>query len=180
MNFDLDLSMDVLARTPPTLQSLLGGLTEPWTRGTEGPDTFSPFDVVGHLIHGEKTDWMSRARIILARGASRRFEPYDRFRHRARNVDRSVQSLLDEFAGLRSENLAVLRSWHLTNNELDLPGEHPALGPVTLRQLLAACVVHDLGHVAQAVRVMAKQYYDEVGPWVPYLPVLTDHLVPRS
>ena len=180
MNFDLDLSIDVLARTPPTLQSLLGGLTEPWTRGTEGPDTFSPFDVVGHLIDGEETDWMSRARIILARGASRRFEPYDRFRHRARNVDRSLQSLLDEFAGLRAENLAVLRSWHLTNNELDLPGEHPALGPVTLRQLLAAWVVHDLGHIAQAVRVMAKQYYDEVGPWVPYLPVLTDHLVPRS
>ena len=180
MNFDLDLSIDVLARTPPTLQSLLGGLNEPWTRGTEGPDTFSPFDVVGHLIDGEETDWMPRARIILARGTSLRFEPYDRFRHRARNVDRSLQSLLEEFARLRAENLVVLRSWHLTNNELDLPGEHPALGPVTLRQLLAAWVVHDLGHIAQAVRVMAKQYYDEVGPWVPYLPVLTDHLVPRS
>ena len=180
MNFDLDLSIDVLARTPPALQSLLGGLTEPWTRGTEGPDTFSPFDVVGHLIDGEETDWMPRARIILARGTSLRFEPYDRFRHRARNVDRSLHSLLDEFARLRTENLGVLRSWHLTNKELDLPGEHPALGAVTLRQLLAAWVVHDLGHVAQAVRVMAKQYSDEVGPWVPYMPVLTDHLVPRS
>jgi hypothetical protein len=180
MNFDLDLSIDVLARTPPTLLSLLGGLTEPWTRGTEGPDTFSPFDVVGHLIDGEETDWMPRARIILGRGTSLRFEPYDRFRHRARNADRSLQSLLDEFARLRSGNLAALRSWHLTTNELDLPGEHPALGPVTLRQLLAAWVVHDLGHIAQAVRVMAKQYSDEVGPWVPYLPVLTDHLVPRS
>ena len=180
MDFDLDLSIDVLERTPSTLQSLLGGLADPWVRGTEGPDTFSPFDVVGHLIDGEETDWMTRARIILARGESLRFEPYDRFRHRSRNVNRRLQSLLDEFARLRAENLDVLRSWQLTTRELDLPGEHPALGPVTLRQLLAAWVVHDLGHIAQAVRVMAKQYGGEVGPWVPYMPVLTDHLVPRS
>ena len=180
MNFNLDLSIDVLARTPSTLQSLLGGLTDPWTRGTEGPDTFSPFDVVGHLIDGEETDWIPRARIILARGESLRFERYDRFRHRRRNAGRSLESLLDEFAEQRAGSLALLRSWHLTETELDLPGEHPALGPVTLRQLLAAWVVHDLGHIAQAVRVMAKQYYDEVGPWVPYLPVLTDHPVPRS
>lgn len=180
MNFDLDLSIDVLARTPATLHSLLGGLTDPWTRGHEGPDTFSPFDVVGHLIDGEETDWLPRARLILARGQNLRFEPYDRFRHRARNVDRTLTSLLDEFAELRAGNLALLRSWHLTTRELDLPGEHPSLGPVTLRQLLAAWVVHDLGHIAQAVRVMAKQYSSEVGPWVPYLPVLTDHLAPRS
>jgi hypothetical protein len=180
MNFDLDLSIDVLARTPATLRSLLDGLTDPWTRGNEGPDTFSPFDVVGHLIDGEETDWIPRARIILARGPSLRFERYDRFRHRGRNSDRSLASLLDEFAELRTGSLAQLRSWQLTKQELDLPGEHPALGPVTLRQLLAAWVVHDLGHIAQAVRVMAKQYSSEVGPWVPYLPVLTDHLVPRS
>ena len=180
MNFDLELSVDVLARTPATMHALLTGLTEPWTRGTEGPDTFSPFDIVGHLIDGEETDWIPRARIILARGANPRFEPYDRFRHRSRNVGRELQSLLDEFAELRAGSLAVLRSWHLTATELDLPGEHPSLGSVTLRQLLAAWVVHDLGHIAQAVRVMAKQYYDEVGPWVPYLPVLTDHPVPRS
>lgn len=180
MTFDLDLAIDVLARTPATMNALLGGLTEPWTRGTEGPDTFSPFDVVGHLIDGEETDWIPRARIILARGESLRFERYDRFRHRTRNVNRSLESLLEEFARLRADNLELLRSWRLTATELDLPGEHPALGPVTLRQLLAAWVVHDLGHIAQAVRVMAKQYYDEVGPWVPYLPVLTDHPVPRS
>ena len=125
MNFDLDLSIDVLARTPSTLQSLLSGLTDPWIRGTEGPDTFSPFDVVGHLIDGEETDWMPRARIILARGESLRFERYDRFRHRARNVNRSLQSLLDEFSRLRSENLAVLRSWQLTPSALDLPGRAP-------------------------------------------------------
>ena len=180
MTFDIDLSIDVLARTPSTMQSLLGGLTDPWIRGTEGPETFSPFDVVGHLIDGEETDWIPRARIILARGPDRTFERYDRFRHRTRNVGRTLQSLLDEFAQLRSDNLTLLRSWELTPADLDLPGDHPALGPVTLRQLLAAWVVHDLGHIAQAVRVMAKQYYDEVGPWVPYLPVLTDHPVPRS
>jgi hypothetical protein len=180
MNFDLDLSIDVLARTPATLRSTLGGLTDPWTRSTEGSDTFSPFDVVGHLIDGEETDWIPRARIILARGQSLRFERYDRFRHRARNAGRSLESLLDEFAELRAGNLALLRSWHLTATELGLPGEHPSLGPVTLRQLLAAWVVHDLGHIAQTVRVMAKQYYGEVGPWVPYLPVLTDHPTPRS
>lgn len=180
MNFDVDLSVDVLARIPATMQALLGGLTEPWTRGSEGPETFSPFDVVGHLIDGEETDWIPRARIILARGANSRFDRYDRFRHRTRNVDRTLASLLDEFAELRAGSIAVLRSWHLTPTELDLRGEHPSLGSVTLRQLLAAWVVHDLGHVAQAVRVMAKQYGQEVGPWVPYLPVLTDHPVPRS
>jgi hypothetical protein len=180
MHFDRDQSIDVLARTPLTLQSLLGGLADPWIRGTEGPETFSPFDVVGHLIDGEETDWMPRARIILARGESVRFEPYDRFRHRARNVDRTLQSLLDEFTRLRAGNLDVLRSWPLTNHDLNLPGEHPALGAVTLRQLLAAWVVHDLGHIAQTARVMAKQYAEDVGPWVPYLPVLTDHLGPRS
>jgi len=180
MDFDLARSIEVLERTPPALQGLLGGLSEPWVSGTEGPATFSPFDVVGHLIDGEETDWMPRARIILARGADPRFEPYDRFRHRARNVGRTMSSLLSEFARLRSENLAELRAWGLGPAELGLPGMHPSLGPVTLRQLLAAWVVHDLEHVAQAARVMAKQYGTEVGPWVPFLPVLTDHPVPRS
>lgn len=180
MTFDLDRSLEVLGRSPATLRALLDGLGESWVRGTEGPDTFSPFDVVGHLIDGEETDWIPRARIILARGPDRRFEPYDRFRHRARNAGRSLPSLLDEFTRLRAANVTLLRSWTLTERELDLPGEHPTLGRVSLRQLLAAWVVHDLGHVAQVARVMAKQYRDEVGPWVPFLPVLTDHLVPRS
>ena len=172
--------MEVLGRTPATLAALLGGVSDSWARGTEGPDTFSPFDVVGHLIDGEETDWIPRARIILARGKSLRFEPYDRFRHRARNATRTLESLLSEFATLREANLRLLRSWKLTPAELDLPGEHPSLGPVTLAQLLAAWVVHDLGHVAQVARVMAKQYRADVGPWVPYLPVLTDHETPRS
>ena len=180
MDFDLALSMDVLARTPATLRSLLQDLPEPWARGTEGPDTFSAFDVVGHLIDGEETDWIPRARIILARGPDVRFEPYDRFRHRARNAGRPLQDLLAELSRLREENLALLRSWRLTPAQLDLPGEHPTLGPVTLRQLLAAWLVHDLGHLAQTARVMAKQYAQAVGPWIAFLPVLTDHPVPRS
>ena len=180
MNFDLDVSIEVLRRSPATLQALLDGLDEPWVRGVEGPETFSAFDVVGHLIDGEETDWIPRARIILAQGPDLRFEPYDRFRHRMRNAGRSLASLLAEFARLRAANLKLLRSWNLTARELELPGDHPALGRVTLRQLLATWVVHDLGHVAQVARVMAKQYRDEVGPWVPFLPVLTDHLAPRS
>jgi hypothetical protein len=180
MNFDLGLSTRALARTPDTLRALLDGLPEPWIRGTEGPETFSPFDVVGHLIDGEETDWIPRARIILARGPNPVFEPYDRFRHRARNAGRSLRSLLEEFARLREENLGVLRSWNLTPESLDLPGMHPSLGRVTLRQLLASWVVHDFGHLAQVARVMAKQLREEVGPWEPYLPVLADHETPRS
>ena len=180
MNFDLELSIEVLERTPATIRALLLGLSEPWVRATEGPDTFSPFDVVGHLIDGEETDWIPRARIILAQGPSIRFESYDRFRHKARNKGASLPSLLDEFAALRAANLQLLRSWKLTEKLLDLPGEHPRLGRVTLRQLLAGWVPHDLGHVAQIARVMAKQYTAAVGPWVPFLPVLTDHMVPRS
>jgi len=180
MRFELESAIDVLRRTPTALRALLAEVAEPWARGTEGDDTFSPFDVVGHLIDGEETDWIPRARIILARGADPRFEPYDRFRHRGRNVDRSLESLLTEFAELRDANLRLLRSWRLGEAELDLPGNHPSLGQVTLRQLLASWVAHDLGHIAQVARVMAKQYRDQVGPWVPFLPVLTDHEVPRS
>src|SRR5918996_4529482 len=175
MDFALDLSLDVLRRTPATVRSLLEGLDDSWARGTEGPETFSPFEVVGHLIDGEERDWIARARIILARGPDLRFEPFDRFRHRVRDAGKSLSSLLDEFARLRAANLEVVRSWKLTPSDLDLPGEHPSLGRVTLRQLLATWVVHDLGHLAQVARVMAKQYRDEVGPWIEYLPVLTDH-----
>jgi hypothetical protein len=180
MPFDLSRAMDVLRRTPDVLHALLDDLDESWIRATEGPDTFSPFDVVGHLIDGEETDWMSRARLILARGDNLTFEPYDRFRHYARNGGRSLGSLLEEFARLRRVNLELLHSWQLTESQLELPGDHPRLGRVTLRQLLAAWVVHDLGHIAQVTRVMAKQYRTEAGPWVEFLPVLTDREVPRS
>src|SRR5438128_9913236 len=115
MDFDLILATDVLRRSPATLRALLDGLSEPWIRGTEGPETFSPFDVVGHLIDGEETDWIPRARIILAQGESLRFEPYDRFRHKQRNAGRSLTSLLQEFADLRKQNLRLLRSWNITS-----------------------------------------------------------------
>jgi uncharacterized damage-inducible protein DinB len=180
MDFRLDLAMDALARTPGALRSLLEGADDDWMRGNEGPDTFSAFDNVGHLIDGEETDWIPRARIILAQNPSVRFEPYDRHRHRQRNAGRSLASLLEEFERLRAANLELLASWQLGAAQLSLRGEHPALGSVTLRQLLATWVVHDLGHVAQIARVMAKQYGNEVGPWVAFLPVLTDHPKPRS
>jgi hypothetical protein len=180
VEFKLDEALEVLERTPRAVRALLDDVSRRWERGTEGPDTFSPFDNVGHLVDGEETDWMVRARIILDQGENRRFEPYDRFRHKRRSANKTLELLLDEFATLRAENLKTLRSWNLTEAQLEQHGEHPSLGPVTLRQLLAAWVVHDLGHIAQIARVMAKQYRAEVGPWVQYLPVLTDHEVPRS
>ena len=180
MRFELASSIDILRRTPGTLRALLDELADPWTRANEGPETFSPFDVVGHLIDGEETDWMPRAEIILSRNPGLSFAPYDRFRHYERNLGRTLASLLEEFARLRAANLDRLASWNLGDAELDLRATHPSLGPVTLRQLLATWVAHDLGHVAQVVRVMAKQYRGEVGPWAQYLPVLTDHEKPRS
>lgn len=172
MQFELSRALEVLERTPKTFRALLAGLAEDWTTPNEGPETFSAFDNLGHLIHGEKTDWIARARIILAQGENRRFEPYDRFAQYRESVGKTISELLDDFERLRAENLVTLRSWQLSERELALQGKHPAFGPVTLRQLLAAWVAHDLGHVAQTARVMAKQYRDEVGPWRAYLPIL--------
>jgi hypothetical protein len=172
VEFQLARALEILERTPATFRALLGGLPEDWTAPNEGPDTFSAFDNLGHLIHGERTDWIPRARIILAEGPSRRFEPFDRFAQQRESAGRTMRQLLDEFERLRAGNLAILRSWQLTERELALEGEHPALGRVTLRQLLAAWVAHDLGHVAQTARVLAKQYRAAVGPWRQYLPVL--------
>ncbi len=172
MNFELSNGISVLERTPATFRALLAGLPEPWTMSNEGPDTFSAFDNVGHLLHGERADWIPRARIILAQGADRRFQPYDRFAQVRESEGKSLTQLLDEFAQLRAENLVTLRSLKIGDRELGLEGEHPSLGTVTLRQLLSTWVAHDLGHVAQTARVMAKQYRDAVGPWRQYLPVL--------
>lgn len=180
MRYQVGEALQILERTPAVLRALLAGLPEGWTRANEGADTFSPFDVVGHLIDGEETDWMGRAGIILRRGPDLTFVPFDRFRHRQRNAGRSLDSLLEEFARLRAANLEQVRGWNLTEAQLALPGMHPSLGPVTLRNLLSTWVAHDLGHLAQIARVMAKQYSSEVGPWLQYLPVLTDHPAPRS
>ncbi|HSJ64241.1 MAG TPA: DinB family protein [Gemmatimonadaceae bacterium] len=172
MEFQLTHALGILERTPGAFRALLRGLPEVWTAPNEGPETFSAFDNLGHLIHGERTDWMARARIILEQGPDRTFAPYDRFAQYQESQGKHLADLLDEFAGLRAENLTTLRAWRLTDRQLALEGQHPSLGPVTLRQLLSAWVVHDLGHLAQTSRVMAKQYRDAVGPWREYLPVL--------
>lgn len=166
--------MDVLRRTPSALSALLRGLGDGWIRATEGVDTFSPFDVVGHLIDGEETDWLHRARLILESGPDCVFQPYDRFRHLNRNKGKQLDELLDEFATLRSANLVELESLGISEADLGRQGVHPSLGVVTLRQLLSTWVVHDLSHVAQVARVMAKQYRTEVGPWKAFTPILLD------
>ncbi|HEX2207543.1 MAG TPA: DinB family protein [Longimicrobium sp.] len=172
MDFDLDRALEVLERTPAVFRALLDGVSEAWTAPNEGPETFSAFDNLGHLVHLERTDWIPRARIILAQGPERTFQPVDRFAQYRESQGKTVADLLDEFARLRAENLATLRGWNLTERELALQAEHPALGPVTLRQLLSTWAAHDLGHLAQTSRVMAKQYREAVGPWRAYLPVL--------
>ena len=172
MDFDLSHATAVLERTPDTLRAMLAGLPPAWVGGTEGPDTWSPYDIMGHLVHGERADWIQRAEIILAQGASRRFEPFDRFAQFRESEGKTLAELLEEFRQLREDNLATLRGWRVTDAQLALEGEHPAFGSVTLRQLLSTWVAHDLGHVAQTARVMAKQYRDAVGPWRAYLPVL--------
>ena len=172
MDFDLAAGVAVLERTPATLRVMLAGLPASWTDATEGPDTWSPYVIVGHLIHGERTDWIARAQIILSQGADRRFTPYDRFAQFSESQGKSLTDLLAEFARLRAENLSTLAGWHLADAQLDLTGEHSEFGAVTLRQLLATWVAHDLGHVAQTARVMAKQYRDAIGPWRAYLPVM--------
>ncbi len=172
MQFSLPHALQVLERTPQSFRALLGGLTEDWTAPNEGPDTFSAFDNVGHLIHGERTDWIPRARLILEQGPNRRFAPFDRFAQYRESRGKTLAELLDEFALLRGENLSTLRGWNLSEPQLALEGEHPSLGRVTLGQLLATWVAHDLGHLAQTARVMARQYREAVGPWRQYLPVL--------
>jgi hypothetical protein len=172
VEFDLRVAIPVLERTPATLRTLLEGLPSAWTDANEGPDTWSPFDIVGHLIQGERTDWIPRARMIIEEGRSRTFEPFDRFAQFRDSEGKSLVELLDEFERLRAQSLATLKGWRLTDAQLSLEGEHPAFGAVTLRQLLATWTAHDVGHLAQISRVMAKQYRDAVGPWRAYLPIM--------
>ncbi len=172
MDFDLATGTAVLERTPRTLRGLLGGLPTDWTAADEGPGTWSAFDIVGHLNHGERTDWIPRAQRILAQGPQRRFEPFDRFAQLRANEGRTLASLLEEFERLRAASLVTLAGWTLTEAQLELEGEHPEFGAVTLRQLLATWVAHDLGHIAQVARVMARQYRDAIGPWRAYLTIM--------
>ena len=172
MEFDLPNAVAVLERTPNVLRALLSGLSPEWTDSTEGPGTWSPRFVIGHLVHGERVDWIPRANMILEYGASRQFEVFDRVAQSSSGEARGLEFLFDEFAALRMENLATLAGWRLTEAQLDLEGVHPEFGVVTLRQLLATWTAHDLGHIAQVARVMAKQYREAVGPWRAYLSVM--------
>jgi DinB superfamily len=172
MEHDLQDTVSLLARTPAVLDALLRDLPEAWTLRNEGENTWSAFDVVGHLIHGERTDWMPRAKVILQFGETRTFEPFDRLGLVREVQGKSMGQLLDEFARLRAENLDELRALNLGREELALRGGHPALGVVTLSELLATWAVHDLTHLHQISRVMAHQYREAVGPWSLYLGVL--------
>jgi hypothetical protein len=173
MEFQLDHATEILRRTPATLNSLLRHLPKEWILSIEGPESWSPFDVVGHLIHGEEADWIPRAKIILEYGESRTFEPFDRYAMFEKSRGKSLGELLDMFAQLRGESLKELEQMDLRPEILGKRGMHPELGVVTLSQLLSTWVVHDLGHIGQIVRVMAKQYSEAVGVWQAYLPVLT-------
>jgi hypothetical protein len=171
--FALEEATAILARTPRTLDAMLRGLPDGWIIAHEGGTTWSPFDVVGHLIHGEQTDWVPRARIILEHGESRAFDKFDRFAQFAASEGRTLDRLLDEFATLRQQSLAALASLKITETDLDKRGRHPELGVVTLRQLLATWTAHDLDHVMQIARVIGRQYSDEVGPWRAYLRIIS-------
>src|SRR5438445_11181400 len=163
--FNLAEAIAVLSRTPAALDALLRGLPDIWVRGNEGKDSWNAFDIVGHLIVGERTDWMPRVRIVLENGEARPFDPFDRFEQLKESQEKSMEQLLDDFARLRTENLAALRAPNLQPGDLTRRGRHPALGVVTLSELLATWVVHDLTHMHQLSRVMAHQYRDAVGPW---------------
>ena len=172
MEYRTDKALEILERTPIVLEELLQNLSDEWIFSNEGPETWSPFDVVGHLIHGEKTDWISRLNIILSTDQNKTFHPFDRFAQLKESKGKTMNQLLDEFKTLRSKNLEYFKSKKINEADFDLKAIHPSLGEVTLKQLLATWVTHDLGHIAQISRVMAKQYKNEVGPWREYISVL--------
>lgn len=172
MNFNLQRSIEILERTPAVLNTMLQGINEEWTSVNEGPGTWSVYDIIGHFIHGEQTDWIPRMEIILSESENKTFVPFDRFAQFEKSKGKTLQQLLDEFTLLRKQCIEQLRSKNLTDNDLKKTGIHPAFGEVTLSQLLAAWTVHDLNHIAQISRVMAKQYKEAAGPWPAYLKIL--------
>ncbi|HEY0465428.1 MAG TPA: DinB family protein [Polyangiaceae bacterium] len=173
MRFELTEARGILTLTPGVIRALLIGIPESWASANYGPGTWSPREIVAHLIYGEMADWIPRMRIILAHGASHPFDPFDRAGHETFIGTRSLGSLVDEFARQRAESLAELDAARFTDADLDRTGTHPALGPVTLRNLLATWVVHDLNHIAQLSKALAYQYKDQVGVWEKYLSILT-------
>lgn len=172
MDFSLEKSFEILERTPNVLELMLKDLSDEWIMNNEGPETWSPFDIVGHLIHGEQTDWIARTKIILSNSDEKEFKPFDRFAQFEESKGKTMNQLLVEFKKAREENLRILKSFNLTKADLDKTGIHPKFGNVTLSQLLSTWTIHDLSHIAQIARVMCKQYKDAVGPWAEYLPIL--------
>ena len=172
MLYSLERSYEILERTPAVLQALLAGLHDDWIMNNEGPETFSPYDIIGHLIHGEKTDWTARAKMILEFGNTQTFVKWNREAMYEESEGKTLQQLLDEFAAIRKENMVWFKALNLTEDDLDKKGMHPVLGEVRLRNLLATWVVHDLTHIAQITRVMAKQYKSEMGPWPEFFRIL--------
>lgn len=172
MKFQMDQALEVLTQTPAVMSALLKGKSAAWLNAKKAPESFSPLDVLGHLMHAEMTDWIPRARIILEHQDTKAFEPFDRFAFKALIDGKTVDKSLDEFAVLRRQSVQTLRDLGVGETQLDLPGKHPELGPVTLRNLLATWVLHDLGHIAQVVKTMANEYRDAVGPWRAYLTIL--------
>lgn len=170
--FSMDRTIEILEQTPDTLIRLTSGLSDFWTKSNEGIDTWSVFDVVGHLLHGEKTDWLVRTKIILSTGDEKEFVPFDRFAQLETSKGRTLPELLDEFKRVRAENIGQIKSLGINANDLDKTGIHPTFGAVTLRQLLSTWAVHDLDHLAQISRIMAKQYKEETGPWIEFLKIL--------
>ena len=169
--FNLNEAIEILERTPAVLEQLLTGLSDSWIYNNEGENTWSPFDIVGHLLHGEKTDWITRAKLVM-KDEQQTFEPFDRFAQLKDSQGKSIGQLLAEFKTLRTQNLETLKKMNISEDHLQKTGIHPNLGQVTLKELLSTWVVHDLGHIRQMTRVMAKQYKNELGPWEKYLPVV--------
>lgn len=174
INFNLKEATEILERTPAVLTSLLSGLSEKWIYNNEGGESWNPYDVVGHLVHGEKKDWVLRTKTILEYEERKTFEPFDRFAQFNDSKGKTLNDLLEEFAKLRKENITELMKLNLKENDLDKKGIHPEFGTVTLKQLLSTWVVHDLSHIRQIARVMAKQYKTEIGPWEKYLRVVNE------
>ena len=172
MKFNLQQAIRILEKTPMVIRTMLSNLDSTWTRTNEGGDSWSPYDVVGHLVHGEKTDWMPRLEIMMQDGPIQAFKPYDRFAQVEMSKGKSLEELLDAFELLRKENLKTLRSKNISESDLMRKAIHPSLGEITLSQMLSAWTVHDQGHIAQIARVLAKNYTDEVGPWTNFLTIL--------
>jgi len=174
INFNLKEAIGILGRTPAVLISLLSGLSPTWIYNNEGGESWNPFDIVGHLTHGEKMDWIPRSKIILENGEKNTFEPFDRFAQFKDSKGKTLNDLLEEFTKLRKSNIDVLNKLNLDENDFNKKGIHPEFGKVTLKQLFSTWVAHDLSHIRQIARVMAKQYKNEIGPWGIYLPVINE------